>query len=175
MTPDTPVDLDALARAAASDRAALERLLAAVRPRVLRLCARFLPDARDAEEACQDTLLAVAHGIGEFKGDAAFTTWLYRVAANRSRSTYRALRRRHVEAELPPEIVDHRRTSVLAGHRIALLEGLDRVGPLYAEVIALRDVLGMPYREIGELLGLTEVTARTRAHEGRRRLREVLV
>lgn len=164
-----------LARAAAAgDRPALERLLAQVRPEVLRLCARFLPHREDAEEACQDTLLAVATGIGSFDGRASFRTWLYRVAANRSRSTYQVLRRRWaVEtagAELP-ERPDPRRTSVVAGSRLDLLDGLAAIGAELAEPVALRDVLGLSYREVATALALPEGTVKSRLHEGRRRLR----
>ena len=63
---------------------------------MLRLCARFLPSREDAEEACQDTLLALARGIARFEGRSEFRTWLYRLAANRARSTYQVLRRRYM-------------------------------------------------------------------------------
>ncbi|MEK8106702.1 RNA polymerase sigma factor [Micromonospora sp. M12] len=90
-----PDSIDALARSAAhGDPAALDALLVAVRPEVLRLCARFLPNREDAEEACQDTLLALANGITRFEGRSSFRTWLHRLTANRARSTYRTLRRR---------------------------------------------------------------------------------
>src|SRR5262245_12505369 len=96
---DRPEGLEQLVVAAsAGDDRALHDLLAAIEPEVLRLCARFLPNRQDAEEACQDTLLAVARGLSGFDGRAAFRTWLFRVAANRSRSTYRGLRRRAAEA-----------------------------------------------------------------------------
>ena len=87
--------IDELVRTASrGDPAALDALLAAVRPEVLRLCGRLLPHREDAEEACQDALLAVARGITRFEGRSSFHTWLYGVTANRARSTYRALRRR---------------------------------------------------------------------------------
>jgi RNA polymerase sigma factor (sigma-70 family) len=169
--------LDELARAAANGgRAALDQLLAAVRPEVLRLCARFLPYREDAEEACQDTLFAVARGIARFDGRSSFRTWLHRVAANRARSTYQALRRRHIESATaaPPELPDPRRTSVVAGTRLDLLDGLEAIGTDLAEPVALRDVLGLPYRDIATLLDLPEGTAKTRVREGRLRLRRHL-
>jgi RNA polymerase sigma factor (sigma-70 family) len=172
------VDLDRLARAASSgDKAALDTLLVAIRGEVLRLCARFLPYREDAEEACQDTLLAVARGVGAFEGQASFRTWLHCVAANRARSTYKVLRRRFASeaSGLPlPDRPDPRRTSVVAGTRLDLLEGLESLGPELAEPVALRDVLGLPYREIAALLELPEGTVKSRIHEGRRRLRERL-
>ncbi len=172
------VDLDGLARAASGgDRAALEALLTTIRPEALRLCARFLPCREDAEEACQDTLLAVSRGIGTFAGRASFRTWLHAVAANRARSTYRALRGRFLSEAggVPlPDRPDPRRTSVVAGTRLELLDGLEALGPQFAEPVALRDILDLPYREIAVLLALPEGTVKSRIHEGRRRLRERL-
>ncbi len=175
---DAPADVEALARsAAAGDRRALDDLLAAVRPETLRLCGRFLPHREDAEEACQDTLLAVARGIGRFHGESSFRTWLYRVAANRSRSTYQRLRRRYAgeAAGVPlPERADPRRTSVVAGTRLDLMDALEALPPEQAEAAALRDVLGLTYSEIAALLGVPDGTVKSRLHEARRQLRRRL-
>lgn len=172
------VDLNGLARAAAGgDPAALDLLLTTVRPDVMRVCARFLPHREDAEEACQDTLWAVARGIGEFEGRASFRTWLYGVAANRSRSTYQVLRRRYVAeaAGMPlPDRPDPRRTSVVAGNRLDLLDGLASLSATFAEPVALHDILGLPYGEIAVLLKIPEGTVKSRIHQGRLRLRERL-
>jgi RNA polymerase sigma factor (sigma-70 family) len=170
------VDLDRLALAASrGDAAALNTLLATIRADVLRLCGRFLPNREDAEEACQDTLLAVSRGIGRYEGRASFRTWLHSVTANRARSTYQVLRRRSANENAATPMPDHpdpRRTSVVAGTRLDLLEGLEALGPRLAEPVALRDVLDLPYAEIAALLGLPEGTVRSRIHDGRRQLRE---
>ncbi|MER7460122.1 RNA polymerase sigma factor [Micromonospora sp. NPDC126480] len=168
---------DLATAAARGDPGAVDALLAAVRPEVLRLCGRLLPNREDAEEACQDTLLAVAGGIGRFEGRSSFHTWLYRLAANRSRSTYRVLRRRWLveAAGAPlPEPPDPRRTSVVAGTRLDLLDALDSVRPDLAEAITLRDVLGLSYREIAAALGLPEGTVKSRLHEARQQVRQRL-
>ncbi|MEU7959259.1 RNA polymerase sigma factor [Micromonospora humida] len=171
-------DIDDLARAAArGEPGALDALLTAVRPEVLRLCGRLLPHREDAEEACQDALLAVARGIGRFEGRSSFHTWLYRLTANRARSTYRTLRRRwQVEAGgVPlPDPPDPRRTSVVAGTRLDLLDALDAVRPEAAEALTLRDLLGLPYPEIATLLDVPEGTVKSRVHQARRQVRERL-
>ena len=170
-------DIEALARAASTgDARALNALLTAVRPEALRLCARFLPNREDAEEACQDTLLAVTRGIYRFEGRSSFRTWLHRLAANRARSTYQALRRRFAEAGgVPlPDRPDPQRTSVVAGTRLDLLDALHGLTAEYAEAVALRDVLGVSYGEIATLLDVPEGTVKSRIHEGRRRLRQHL-
>ncbi|MEH0825521.1 MULTISPECIES: RNA polymerase sigma factor [unclassified Micromonospora] len=169
-------DIDDLARAAArGEPGAVDALLAAVRPEVLRLCARLLPHREDAEEACQDALLALARGIGRFEGRSSFHTWLYRLTANRARSTYRGLRRRWLveSGGVPlPDRPDPRRTSVVAGTRLDLLDALDAMRPELAEVVTLRDVLGLNYREIAALLDLPEGTAKSRVHLARRQVRQ---
>ncbi|MCZ7419747.1 MULTISPECIES: RNA polymerase sigma factor [unclassified Micromonospora] len=168
---------DLAAAAARGDRAALDTLLAAVRPEVLRLCGRLLPNREDAEEACQDALLAVARGIDRFEGRSSFHTWLYRLTANRARSTYRTLRRRWLmeTAGAPlPDRPDPRRTSVVAGTRLDLLEALDAVRPDLAEALTLRDVLDLDYREIAELLDIPVGTVKSRIHEARRQVRQRL-
>ena len=168
-------DIEVLAqKASAGDPVALNALLVAVRPEALRLCGRFLPNREDAEEACQDTLWAVTRGIGQFRGTSTFRTWLYSLAANRSRSTHQAILRRHngEAAGVPlPDRADPRRTSVVAATRLDLLDALDSLPPDYAEAAALRDVLGLSYGDIAALLEIPEGTVKSRIHEARRRLR----
>jgi RNA polymerase sigma-70 factor (ECF subfamily) len=168
-------DIETLARAAAAgDTVALNALLVAVRPEALRLCGRFLPHREDAEEACQDTLLAVARGIGNFAGRSAFRTWLHSLAANRARSTYQAILRRHggeATGTPLPDRPDPRRTSVVAATRLDLIAALDDLPPHYAEAVALRDVLSLSYGEIAAHLDLPEGTVKSRIHEARRQLR----
>ena len=171
--PDTD---DLVRRAAGGDTAALDMLLASVRPEVLRMCARFLPNREDAEEACQDTLLALARGIARFEGRSTFRTWLYRLAANRARSTYQRLRRESQSSgmALVPDRPDPRRTSVIAGTRLDLLEALDRLRPEFAEAVALRDVLGLSYGEIADLQQVPEGTVKSRIHQARLQVRNRL-
>lgn len=168
-------DVETLAReASAGDVVALNALLVAVRPETLRLCGRFLPNREDAEEACQDALWAVARGIGRFDGRCAFRTWLHSLAANRARSAYQVIRRRHdgEAAGTPlPDRPDPRRTSVVAATRLDLLEAMEGLPPEYAEAATLRDVLGLSYHEIAALLDVPEGTVKSRIHEARRRLR----
>ena len=163
-------------RAAGGDRRALDDLLAAIRPDVLRHCGRVLPHPMDAEEACQDTLLAVARRIGSFEGRARFSTWLYQVTANASLDTYRRLKRRaaQMSPDALPELTEAQRTSVIAGTRLDLLDALERVDDRIGEPVMLRDVLGMDYAEIAEALQVPVGTVKSRIHEGRRSLQRLL-
>ncbi|HEX5204385.1 RNA polymerase sigma factor [Paractinoplanes rhizophilus] len=171
---------EALARrAAAGDAMALNDLLTAIRPAVLRRCARLLPCFQDAEEACQDALLQVARAIGRFEGRSRFTTWLYVVVANSARQTYRSLKRRAAEQhDLPPlDRPDPRTTSVIAGSRLDFLDALERLETRRPDLVAplvLRDVCQLDYAEIAGHLGIPAGTVKSRIHQARADLREYL-
>ncbi len=169
------VEVEELARAAAAgDTAALHTLLTVLRPDVLRICARFLPNREDAEDACQDALLALTRSIGGFEGRSSFRTWLYRLTANRARSTYQNLRGRFLAESggVPlPDRPDPRRTSVTAGTRLDLLDALERLRPDLAEAVVLRDLLDLGYQEIAALTAVPEGTVKSRIHQGRTQLR----
>jgi RNA polymerase sigma factor (sigma-70 family) len=169
------VEVESLARiASGGDLAALNVLLVTVRPEVLRVCSRLLPNREDAEEACQDTLLAVSRGIVRFEGRSAFRTWLYRLASNRARSTHRSARRRPEGYQPLPDLPDPRRTSVVASTRLDLLDALAQLKPEFAEAVALRDVLGLRYGEIAALQRVPEGTVKSRIHQARLQLRRRL-
>jgi RNA polymerase sigma factor (sigma-70 family) len=169
-------DLDHLATiASAGDLAALNVLLVTVRPEVLRVCSRLLPNREDAEEACQDTLLAVARGLPRFEGRSAFRTWMYRLATNRARSAYRRSRCVATSSDdILTDVADPRRTSMVASTRLDLLDALAQLRPELAEAVALCDVLGLSYAEIAALHHVPEGTVKSRIHQARRNLRRLL-
>jgi RNA polymerase sigma factor (sigma-70 family) len=170
-------DVESLARVASGgDLAALNMLLVTVRPEVLRLCTRMMSNREDAEEACQDTLLAVARGIPHFEGRSAFRTWLYRLAANRTRSAYRRSRsRRPLEGfDILSDVADPRRTSVVASTRLDVLDALTHLKPELAEAVSLRDILDLSYTEIAVLQQVPEGTVKSRLHQARMQLRKRL-
>lgn len=168
------------ARVRGGDRATLDDLLVAIRPDVLAQCGRFLPNRQDAEEACQDALLAVARTITNFEGRSTFRTWLHSVTANCCLATYRALKRRtsRTVAGSPTETrPDRRTTSVIAGSRLDLLDALERMEESHPHLVAavvLRDISGLEYAEIAEELAIPIGTVRSRIHDGRSHLRRHL-
>ena len=167
------------ARAAAGDQAVVPELLQAIRPQVQRRVARFLPYREDAEEAVQDTLLQVANKIHTFKGTGSFAGWVTIVATNQARQTYRSLKRRAVEqsAEVLPETVDPRTTSVIAGSRLDLLEALENLEsshPQLVQPLVLRDLGAMTYAEIATELDVPLGTVKARIHQARKAVAERL-
>ncbi|MEQ4305900.1 RNA polymerase sigma factor [Plantactinospora sp. B6F1] len=178
---DDPQTEDLARLAAGGDGRALDALLARIRPHVLQQCARILPCPQDAEEACQDALLQVARKIPSFEGRSRFSTWLHVVAANCARQTYRSLRRRAAEraASLPlAEVADPRRTSVIAGSRLDLLDALERLEAHRPELVTplvLRDLCQLDYHDIAEQLQIPVGTLKSRIHHARRHVRGSLM
>ena len=166
-------------RAAGGDAVALDELLVAIRGRVMVICGRMLPCREDAEEACQDALVRVARRISRFEGRSRFSTWLYTVASNTARDTYASLKRRSAERPVDdmPTAADPRRTSVIAGSRLDLLEALETLGTSQPELIepfVLRDINELDYNEIAAVLDIPLGTVKSRIHRARQEMRELL-
>ena len=177
----TPDDVDDLARRAREgDAQALDDLLGAIRPRALNVCRGVLPFSGDAEDACQEALLNIATKISSWHGRGRFTTWMHVVALNSARSTYRKLKNQAVPTDFEGgyhDRPDPRTTSVIAGTRLDLLEAMEAIEtdhPQYVEPLLLRDVYGMPYEEISELLDVPLGTIKAQIHHGRKMARPLL-
>ena len=177
----SPDDVDELARRARDgDRQALEDLLGAVRPRVLNICRGVLPYSSDAEDACQEAMLNVATKIDTWGGRGRFTTWLHVVAVNSARSTYRRLK--NLATPIDTDVLGHdrpdpRTTSVIAGTRLDLLEAMETIErdhPQFVDPLLLRDVYGLPYDEIAELVDVPLGTVKAQIHHGRKLVRPLL-
>jgi RNA polymerase sigma-70 factor (ECF subfamily) len=177
----TPDEIDALARRAREgDREALESLLTVLRPRVLTICRGVLPYSGDAEDACQEAMLNVAQKIGSWGARGRFTTWLHVVAVNSARTTYRRLKNLATPTDFEGvghDRPDPRTTSVIAGTRLDLLEAMETIEkdhPQFVEPLLLRDVYGLPYDEIADLVDAPLGTVKAQIHHGRKLARPLL-
>jgi RNA polymerase sigma-70 factor (ECF subfamily) len=175
----TPDEIDDLARRAQDgDRDAMELLLGAIRPRALNVCRGVLPYTPDAEDACQEALLNIANKICSWGGRGRFTTWMHVVAVNSARTTYRRMKNQAIASDvLPAEKPDPRTTSVIAGTRLDLLEAMETIErdhPQFVEPLLLRDVYGMSYEEIADLVGVPLGTIKAQIHHGRKLARPLL-
>ena len=162
-------------KAAAGDRAALDKLLAGVRPLILGRCRKFLPNPLDAEEAAQDALLAIARRVESFEGRSKFTTWMYQLTTNAAIDCYRKLKRRRSVLETPPDLAAGGSSpSVIAGARIDLLEAAEQLDQRLVEPVFMRDLCELEYADIAELLNVPVGTVKSRIHDGRAKLRHAL-
>jgi RNA polymerase sigma factor (sigma-70 family) len=173
-------DWDAMvARARAEEPHAMSDLLSAVRPLVVRRCAKFLPYRDDAEEAAQETLLTISTRLGDFDGRGAFAGWVTVIASNQALQTYRSMKKRFGDTTVDAagERPDPRTTSVIAGTRLDLLDALEQLQrdhPAAVQAFVLRDLGALPYDEIAALTGSPVGTVKARIHTARGYLREKL-
>jgi len=169
---------DVLARrAAGGDGAALDELLRKHTPLVHGVCRRILGHPDDALDATQEALLSIARKIGSFDGRAKFSTWAYRVATNAALDESRRRARRPVPTETLPETgrnSDETSADRGVADRLDIDAALSRLTPDYRAAVALRDLLGMDYAEISEVLGIPPGTVRSRISRGRATLADLL-
>ncbi|WP_430783377.1 RNA polymerase sigma factor [Actinoplanes sp. G11-F43] len=167
--PESHDDLHELAiRAAAGSRPDLQRLLSEIHIRRLAHSGarRILADTTDVEDAAQETLIAVARGIGGFQARARFTTWLHRLAVNAALEVLRRKTRAGSPTdELPAPTV---RMSSVAATRMDVDNAISRLPDHYREALRLREFDQRSYEEIADLLHLPLNTVRTRIARARR-------
>jgi RNA polymerase sigma-70 factor (ECF subfamily) len=167
---------DALAAAAANgDRDALEALLRRHAGLVNAVCRRVLANPEDALDAAQEAMLAIARKIHMFDGRSLFTTWCYRVATNAALDEARRRSRRPAPVDIVPE-PRGRGQSIddLVADQLDVDAAMSRLSPDHRAAVALRDLVGLDYAEIGEVLGIPPGTVRSRIARGRAALADHL-
>lgn len=161
------------ADAAGGDRSALETLLDRHFDLVHAVCRRVTGDPHDALDATQEALIRVAGNIGRFDGRAKLTTWLYRVAVNAALDELRRRKRRPTPADILPDARSPTfETSVDA--RLDVDQALREVAPDFRTAVVLRDLCGLEYEEIAQVLDVPIGTVRSRIARGRAALAEQL-
>jgi len=165
---------DDVARAAAGDVSAFERVYQAHLPRVHSLVRR-MTGGRDTDEVTQDVFVRVWQKLGTFRGDSAFTTWLHRLAVNVIIERFRSetLRRQRLREgdDLFDTIATRTRSQSLSMDFEAALAKLPDGA---REVFVLHDVEGYKHREIASLLDISAGTSKAQLHRARMMLRRHL-
>jgi len=171
--------LDAVAAAARSgDRDAFGALVRATYDATYTLAYRLTGNEEDARDVVQDAYLRAYRGIGNFRGDARVTTWLYRITANCA-STHLGGRRRHRHEPLDADVdlvdvapaADPVDRAVAADLRLTVEQAIAELPPRLRAVVVLRDVYDLSHEAIAAELGITETAAKVRLHRARRALR----
>ncbi|MCK6591705.1 MAG: RNA polymerase sigma factor [Polyangiaceae bacterium] len=173
-----PDELDALVKASQQgDRAAFTELFRRHRGDVARLVYRMLGPSPDAEDVVQEVFLQVHKSLGEFRGQAKFTTWLHRVTVNVVLMTRRAAKSRpalsgeseasdHEPAREPLPDEDAVRSQRIAAFRRLL----ERLAEKKRTVFILHEIEGRSPTEIAEIVDAPVLTVRTRLFYARREL-----
>ena len=179
MMPPEMAELVAAARN--GDREAFDELVRATYADTYTLAYRLTGNEEDARDVVQDAYLRAYRGMRRFRGDARFTTWLYRITANCA-STHmgKRARKHHEELDDDAPLVD-----VEAGHdpeqqmsatleRERVASALAELPPRLRSVVVLRDIYDLPHEAIAAELGISEAAAKVRLHRARKKLRERL-
>jgi len=167
-----------VARAQAGDRLAFDDLVTATYADAFTLAVRLMGNEEDASDVVQDAYLRAFRAIGRFRGDARFTTWLYRIVANCS-ATSLGRRGRHRHEQLDEALLviddhadrDPERKASDAYDRNRVQVALAALPEKLRVVVVLRDVYDLTHEAIAAELGITETAAKVRLHRARKKLR----
>ena len=174
------------------DAAAFDQLVARYWDRIYAMVHQLLRNAEDAEEVTQDAFIRAHRGLGNFRGDSAFSTWLYQIATNLARNRYwywwRRKRDKSVSldapvgpdndttiAELIPAEQETPEDATVTQEFVSrVAECMEELGEKHREILILRNVQNLSYEEIAEILGISVGTVKSRIARARESLREKL-
>jgi RNA polymerase sigma-70 factor, ECF subfamily len=162
-----------LEQAKAGDLEAFAEFVRTFERRVRKVLYRLLDDARDVDEAVQDTFVQAWRNLDQFRGDAAPYTWLYRIAVNEA--LMRRRRKTLPTSELEETTVAGSEDAYAAADtRAFLIERLRGLPVEYRTAVVLRDIEGLSNEEVARVLEISLAAAKSRIHRGRMQLREEL-
>jgi RNA polymerase sigma-70 factor (ECF subfamily) len=191
---DRTLDRQLIARLQVHDESAVNELAERYGSRIYQLALRHMKNREDAEEVVQDVLMKVYRKVGAFRGDAALSSWIYRITFNTAMSKLRNSRlARQAEQEkeralaaesqtedrrMPRQMPDwtHMPDEELlrAQLREAVTEAIRELPEIYRAPVVLRDIQGLTTEEASSRLKLKDQTLKSRLHRGRLMLRERL-
>lgn len=177
-----------LERAKAGDIAAFEQLIESYQKKIFNIALRMLGNYDDAGDLSQEVLIRIYKSIGSFKEQSSFSTWIYRITTNVCLDEIRKRKNRKIislDEEIRLEDGEMKRqieSDEPSPEETAEAEDLkkivnDAIGRLSEEhriVIVLRDLQGLSYEEIAEVLKCPEGTVKSRINRGRQALKNIL-
>ncbi len=172
-------DADLVARIRTGDAAALRVVVERYQQRIFALVHGIIRDAHEVEDVAQEVFLKVFTKIDAFDGRSQFYTWLYRVAANAAKDHLKKRSRRPAvaideEEQLPGSDRDPLRAAEVAETRRIVRAEIAALPVRYREILTLRELDGLAYARIAEILGISIGTVESRIHRARERLKRRL-
>ena len=180
---DRPSDEELVKGFLDGDSAAFEELVSRYESTVMNMACRLLGNRSDAADVSQEVFVLLLRKLGSFRGEAKFSTWLYRVSLNACHD-YARRSRRHVSiSESPgddlPDIEQRLADDGIDGPEISMeraevqktvREAIARLPYKFKEVIYLHDLNGYNYKEVAEILDISLGTVKSRLNRARTRL-----
>jgi len=178
-------DAELVRRCLAGNGAAWESVVRTHSRRVYNLCYRFTGRREEAEDLAQEVFLRVFRTLNSYDpNQGALGVWMHRVARNLLIDHYRATRRERLSVSLDDEMphLEQKESGAPQPDRAlaraelsaAVQQGLTRLSPELREAVILRDLQGLEYREIGQVLDIPEGTVKSRINRGRAELGKIL-
>jgi RNA polymerase sigma-70 factor (ECF subfamily) len=174
------------------DQSAFDEMVTRYWDRIYSMVNQLLRNTQDAEEVTQDAFIRAHRGLAQFRGDSAFSTWLYQIATNLARNRYwywwRRKRDKSISLDQPigPEgdmtLADVIPAKVETPDDITVTqefvdrigEAMEKLGTKHREILVLRNVKNLSYEEIAEVLGISVGTVKSRIARARESLRDKL-
>jgi RNA polymerase sigma factor (sigma-70 family) len=147
---------------------------------------RFLGDYEACVDIVQETMIKVFRYKDSYSSIAKFSTWIYTIAGNLARTEYQRRKRRKVFSinaygedknetyEIPDESYNPEKITDSGIKDVIIQKALDKVSKAYREAVILRDIQGLPYEEISEIINLPVGTVKSRINRGRAQLQKLL-
>lgn len=154
--------------AQSGDEAAFSTLVELFYDQMYRYALKYSGSVTDAEDITQQACIKLARSLQQFRFEAAFTTWLYRLVINCAKDWYRSKPNTTTTENLTFEVADSRGDSMILLQQT--LNSIDLMGEGFRASVTLVHGEGLSHREAAEVLGVKESTISWRIHETRKRL-----
>ena len=186
---DVALDRILVDRFRQGDQSAFEQMVSRYWGRIYAMVHQLLRNPEDAEEVTQDTFIRAHRGLVNFRGESAFSTWLYQIATNLARNRYWYWWRRRRDqtvsfdqpiggdneatlAEvIPAELETPEDATVTQEFVSRIAECMGKLSPKHREILVLRNVKNLSYEEIAEILQISVGTVKSRIARARESLR----
>jgi len=167
---------------------AFEKILDKYEGKIYNMAYRMLGDVQDAEDAAQEAFMKAYASLDGFRGESSFSTWLYRIAKNVCLDEIRRRQRKPVyhldepvktptgemQRQLPDDAPSPDEVVVEYEKRTAVEEALKKLTPHHRTAIILRDIQGLSYNEMADILDVKLGTVKSRLYRARSSMRDVL-
>lgn len=185
--PSGPPDTDLVQRAQKGDKAAFRQLIERHQRRVYQLALGIVKDHEDALDVVQETFVKVHNNLPTFKGDSAFYTWVYRIAYNVAIDAVRKNKGDKVEVDentltdegsqydpYSPQSPSPQKAALRGELGAKLQEALAKLGENHRAILVLREIDGLSYEELAQVLKIPKGTVMSRLFHARQKMQQAL-